>query len=82
MATLVHTNGAVHMAVTISKRPLITLSASARKASLTSQGLLKILKRTGRAIRDDGRWFADPDVVEQIVVARRVLGIERKNFGA
>jgi hypothetical protein len=70
------------MAVTISKRPLITLSASARKANLTSQGLLKILKRTGCAIRNDGHWFVDPVVIEQIVLARRVLGIERKNFGA
>jgi hypothetical protein len=43
--------------------------------------LLKILKRTGRAIRDDGRWFANLDVIEQIIVARRVLGIERKKIG-
>jgi len=47
-------------------------------AGLTSQGLLKILKRTGRAIRDDGRWFADPSVVEKIVTARKTLGIDRK----
>jgi hypothetical protein len=69
------------MIVASPSRPPITLAAGARKASLTSQGLLKILKRTGRAIRDDGRWFANLDVIEQIIVARRVLGIERKKIG-
>jgi hypothetical protein len=66
------------MAVAVNKRPPIKLSAGARRADLTSQGLLKILKRTNSAIRDDGRWYVDPDVIEQIVVARRVLGVERK----
>jgi hypothetical protein len=57
----------------------IPLSAGARMASLTSQGLLKILKRTKGAIRDDGRWYVSRDVVEEIVQARRVLGIDHKN---
>lgn len=70
------------MAVALSKRPLITLSAGARRTNLTSQGLLKILKRTGCAVRDDGRWFVDPNVVEQIAAARRLLGIDQRNFRA
>jgi hypothetical protein len=73
----VQTYGVVEMPVAINARRPIPLSAGARTASLTSQGLLKILKRTKNAIRDDGRWFVDPDVVEQIVQARRVLGTER-----
>jgi hypothetical protein len=67
------------MTVTGSSQQPIPLSAGARIASLTSPGLLKILKRTKSAIRDDGRWYVSPSVVEQIVQARRVLGIERKN---
>jgi hypothetical protein len=67
------------MPVTIAVKQPIPLSAGARTASLTSQGLLKILKRTNRAIRNDGRWYVDPGVVEQIVAARRVLGVERKS---
>ncbi len=43
----------------------IPLSAGARRASLTSQGLLKILNRTKSAISVDGRWFVDPGVVER-----------------
>ena len=67
------------MAVASSRRSPITLSAGARRSNLTSQGLLKILRRTGSAIRDDGRWFVDPNIVEQIVAARRLLGIDRKS---
>jgi len=67
------------MAVAGRRRSPITLSAGARRSNLTSQGLLKILRRTGSAIRDDGRWFVDPNIVEQIVAARRLLGIDRKN---
>ena len=55
----------------------IPLSAAAQRTNLTSQGLLKILRRTGYAIRDDGRWYVDPTIVEQIAMARRVLGIAR-----
>jgi hypothetical protein len=67
------------MAVSVNRRQPIKLSAGARRADLTPQGLLKILKRTHSAIRDDGRWYVDPDVIEQIVQARRVLGIEHKS---
>jgi hypothetical protein len=70
------------MAVVVTNRPLIPLSKGARRADLTPQGLLKILKRTKSAIRDDGRWLVDPEVVEQIVAARRVLGIDHKNSSA
>jgi hypothetical protein len=70
------------MTVTDNSQPPIPLSAGARMASLTSQGLLKILKRTKNAIRDDGHWFVDPNVVEQIVAARRALGIDRKTSRA
>jgi hypothetical protein len=70
------------MEVRDSSHPSIPLSAGAREASLTSQGLLKILKRTKSAIRVDGRWFVDPRVVERIVVARRVLGLDRRKTRA
>jgi hypothetical protein len=66
------------MTVTGSPRQPIPLSAGARRSNLTPQGLLKILKRTNRAIRNDGRWYVDQGVVEQIVAARRILGVERK----
>jgi len=55
----------------------IPLSAGARQANLTSQGLLKILQRTDSAIRDDGRWYVDPFVMNRIAQARRVLGLDR-----
>jgi hypothetical protein len=51
----------------------ISLSAAAQRTNLTSQGLLKILRRTGYAIRDDGRWYVHQSIVEQIAMARRVL---------
>jgi hypothetical protein len=56
----------------------IPLATAARQSRLTPHGLLKILRRTGKAIRDDGHWYADPAVVEQIVGARRVLGLYEK----
>jgi hypothetical protein len=51
------------------------LAVGARRTNLTAQGLLKILKRTNRAIRDDGRWYVDPVVINDIAKARRVLGL-------
>jgi hypothetical protein len=57
--------------------PRVPLSVAAKQTNLTSQGLLKILRRTGSMIRDDGRWYVDPSVVEQIATARRVLGVDR-----
>jgi len=66
------------MPVTDTTHQRISLSVAARQTDLTPQGLLKILRRTGRAIRDDGRWFVAPADVEQIAVARRVLGFERR----
>jgi hypothetical protein len=44
----------------------IRLSVGARRTNLTSQGLLKILRRTGSAIRDDGRWYVDASVIDKI----------------
>jgi hypothetical protein len=67
------------MIVADSQHRPIPLAAGARKSNLTSQGLLKILKRTKSAIRNDGRWYVDPGVVEQIVAARRILGVKRKS---
>jgi hypothetical protein len=55
----------------------ISLSAGAQLTKLTSQGLLKILKRTDSAIRDDGRWYADPERIDRIAAARKVLGLDR-----
>ena len=75
---LVQTNGAKPMTVTNAPRQSrISLSAGARETNLTSQGLLKILRRTDSAIRDDGRWYVDPAIIDQIATARRVLGIDR-----
>jgi hypothetical protein len=59
------------------RRNRIRLSAGARLTSLTSQGLLKILRRTGNAIRDDGRWYVDRTTIDQIATAQRVLGFTR-----
>jgi hypothetical protein len=70
------------MIISDHSRLLIPLSAGAQTAGLTSPGLLKILKRTKSAIRDDGRWYVSPKVVEQIVQARHILGIERKSAEA
>ena len=55
----------------------VPLSVGARRANLTPEGLLKILRRTDSAIRDDGRWYVNPTVVDQIATARRVLGVDR-----
>ena len=55
----------------------IPLSVGARHTNLTPPGLLKILLRTNSAIRDDGRWYVDPTVIEKIATARRTLGIDR-----
>jgi hypothetical protein len=57
--------------------PRIPLSAGARQTNLTSQGLLKILRRTDNAIREDGRWYVDPTIIDKIAAARRALGIDR-----
>ena len=59
------------------RRNKIRLSDGARQTNLTSQGLLKILRRTGSAIRDDGRWYVDPSIIDQIATAHRVLGFDR-----
>jgi hypothetical protein len=64
------------MAIAASSR--VSLSAGARQTNLTPQGLLKILHRTGSAIRDDGHWYAEQTVVDQIATARRVLGVDRR----
>jgi hypothetical protein len=60
---------------------LVSLSAGAKQTNLTPQGLLKILHRTGSAIRDDGHWYADQSVIDQIATARRVLGVDRRAHG-
>jgi hypothetical protein len=59
---------------TVSRMPL---SVGAKITNLTPQGLLKILRRTNSAIRDDGRWYVDPTIIDQITAARRLLGIDR-----
>jgi|HubBroStandDraft_1064217.scaffolds.fasta_scaffold475932_2 hypothetical protein len=67
------------MTVSDSQRPRtpIPLAQGANKTNLTPPGLLKILQRTGKAIRDDGHWFADPAIVEEIAKARQVLGLSQ-----
>ena len=64
------------------KSERVPLPKAAREANLTPPGLLKILKRTGNAIRDDGHWYADPQVVRQIAQARQVLGLDRSHMQA
>ena len=56
-------------------QPRIPLSAGAQRTNLTSAGLLKILRRTDSAIRDDGHWYVDPERIDQIAAARQVLGL-------
>jgi hypothetical protein len=63
-------------------RHLIPLPVGARQINLTPPGLLKILKRTGKAVRDDGRWYAESGDVNQIGQARRVLGLDRTKVRA
>jgi hypothetical protein len=65
------------MAVSDFQRSRIPLSQGANAANLTPPGLLKILQRTGRAIRDDGHWYADLAHVEEIKKARQILGLDR-----
>ena len=65
------------MRVASKRQGMIPLSAGAQETNLTPQGLLKILLRTDSAIREDGRWYADPLIIDQIATARRVLGIEK-----
>lgn len=60
----------------------IPLAVGAKQAKLSPEGLLKILRRTGSAIRDDGRWYVDPTIVDQIAKARRVLGVDRSKPAA
>jgi hypothetical protein len=60
------------------RRQRIPLAAAARQSRLTPHGLLKILRRTRKAIRDDGHWYADPADVEAIIMARRALGLDEK----
>jgi hypothetical protein len=69
------------MTVTGTPRP-ISLSAGAKQIGLTPQGLLKILRRTDSAIREDGHWFAKPERIDQIATARWVLGIDRNKSSA
>ena len=58
-------------------RSLISLALGARKTNLSPPGLLKILKRIKGAIRDDGRWYVDPTIVNEIAKARQMLGLDR-----
>ena len=58
------------MTVAAHARPRVKLSVGAQIADVTPHGFLKILKRTKNAIRDDGRWYAYEDIVEQIAAAQ------------
>jgi hypothetical protein len=62
---------------TDARQSRIPLPVAAGRLGLTRHGLLKILKRTQSAIRDDGRWFVLPETVEQLLSARRALGLDR-----
>ena len=53
--------------------PRIPLPRAAERLNMTGPGLLKLLRRTGRAIRDDGRWFVRERDLDQIEHARETL---------
>jgi hypothetical protein len=55
----------------------IPIRIGAERLGLTPAGLLKILRRTNSALRDDGRWFAASTTIDQIENARGVLGLGR-----
>jgi hypothetical protein len=55
----------------------VPIRIGAERLGLTPAGLLKILRRTNSALRDDGRWFAAISTIDQIENARRVLGLSR-----
>jgi hypothetical protein len=55
----------------------VPIRIGAARLGLTPAGLLKILRRTNSAIRDDGRWFAATSTIDQVDNARRVLGLSR-----
>jgi hypothetical protein len=62
----------------------LPLSVGARQINLTSPGLLKILRRTNSAIRDDGRWYVDRAVICRVSsrFERNVRGHESAASGA
>jgi hypothetical protein len=55
----------------------VPIRVGAERLGLTPAGLLKILRRTNSALRDDGRWFAKATTIDEIENARRVLGLSR-----
>jgi hypothetical protein len=63
--------------VSESKSSPVPIRIGAERLGLTSAGLLKILRRTNSALRDDGRWFAATTTIDQIENARRILGLSR-----
>jgi hypothetical protein len=60
-----------------SKDSPVPIRIGAERLGLTPAGLLKILRRTNSALRDDGRWFAATTTIDQIENARRVLGLDK-----
>jgi hypothetical protein len=59
---------------TQSRLPLVP---AAKRANLTPAGLLKILRRSRLAIRDDGKWFVNESDLDVVIAARRTLGLAR-----
>jgi hypothetical protein len=51
----------------------VPIPRAAKQLDMTSPGLLKLLRRTNRAIRDDGHWFMTPEDLAQIKRARLTL---------
>jgi hypothetical protein len=51
----------------------VPLRDAAESIGYSTAGMLKILRKTGRAIRDDGRWFARQADVTAIKTALSVL---------
>ena len=61
----------------------IAVSRAAKELEMTSVGLLDLLKRTGSAVRRDGRYFVTAEKLEQIKLARKTLGkLRTENLSA
>lgn len=55
--------------------PRLALPQAAKQLGMTAPGALKLLRRTGRAIRDDGHWSVSRNDLRAIQRARTLLGL-------
>lgn len=43
---------------------------------MTALGLQRLCEKTGKLVRDDGRWFLERATVDEFKAARRTLGLK------